>query len=824
MKATSPNRVAFGTLAILLLCMLLAGCQPAVERAQGIQNVTYGLSQGDILGQTFTSRFDGLGAIGVVIQDAPANPGTVVLNLFDNAAQETLLRQVELPTDSISQPGLTYFYFPPVAGSSREDYFFSLQWKGKGSISLGSANGESYQDGSLYANGVPQDAQLSFDLIYGRRLMLAGLLQEFARSLAYLLVAAFLWIVPGWGFLSILYARWETLGTWAKIGLSGGVSLAFYPILMLWTDLIGVHLGAAYAWLPPLAGMVAILYRNYKKLTITNLRQARFHAPTWPAIAMFFVVTALIAVRLWAIRDLPVPLWGDSYQHTVIAQLLVDHGGLFTNWQPFAEMESFTYHFGFHSQVAAFHWITRLPITASVLLAGQMINILSVISLVPLAQRINRNPWSGVFTMLLAGMVMTMPMVYLNWGRYTQLTGLTLLAAWVYLAWDYFDAGKIRWPAITLTAVTLAGLALTHYRVLIFGIVFLVAYALLNVRLKQIGMYLKQVLWMSLPAIILVAPWYWHAVSSRMAFIFSRQMTTPPSQRSAAFMDANAIGNIFNYLPTWICLLLPVLIGIALWHRKKEIAILSLWWYLIFLAANPQWFDLPGMGVLTSFAVMISLYVPASLILGSSAAWFMDYLQTKAQSVPSRSARWLQVGAPIALCVSVILVALIGIPARAQDIDPVQNTLVTQADIRAARWIDQNLPEQAHFLVNSFFAYNNTSIVGSDGGWWLPILANRQTNLPPLPYVSEKGAWPEYRVWVNSLVADIQEKGITNPDVLADLSERGLEYIYIGQKQGSVNSPEPLLELDTLLSDPRFVPVYQQDRVWIFQIVDQPSP
>ncbi|MFN2280805.1 MAG: hypothetical protein ACK2TZ_03005, partial [Anaerolineales bacterium] len=77
---------------------------------------------------------------------------------------------------------------------------------------------------------------------------------------------------------------------------------------------------------------------------------------SWPRLALLFTIALIIAVRFWVIRSLDAPMWGDSYQHTMIAQLIVDHGGLFDSWQPYAEMTTFTYHFGFHSLVAVFHW------------------------------------------------------------------------------------------------------------------------------------------------------------------------------------------------------------------------------------------------------------------------------------------------------------------------------------------------------------------------------------------------------------------------------------------------------------------------------------
>jgi hypothetical protein len=148
------------------------------------------------------------------------------------------------------------------------------------------------------------------------------------------------------------------------------------------------------------------------------------------------------------------------------------------------------------------------------------------------------------------------------------------------------------------------------------------------------------------------------------------------------------------------------------------------------------------------------------------------------------------------------------------------STLVTRPDIQAAEWIQQNTPQDALFLVNSIFAYGDTLIVGSDGGWWLPLLARRQTTLPPINYSSESGPRPDYTPWVNALTTEIQNKGITHPDVLALLHARGVTYVYVGQRQGRVNYGGPYtLEPVQLLANPYFRPVYHQDRVWVFEIV-----
>jgi len=154
-----------------------------------------------------------------------------------------------------------------------------------------------------------------------------------------------------------------------------------------------------------------------------------------------------------------------------------------------------------------------------------------------------------------------------------------------------------------------------------------------------------------------------------------------------------------------------------------------------------------------------------------------------------------------------------------RDFNVMAGALATRPDIRAAEWIQENTPQDARFLVNSFFAYGDTVIVGSDGGWWLPLLSQRQTTLPPLTYGSEGGPHPDYIQWINALTTEIQNKGIAHPDVLALLRARGITYVYIGQRQGRVNYGGPyVLDPKQLLASPNFRLVYHQDRVWVFEV------
>jgi hypothetical protein len=120
-------------------------------------------------------------------------------------------------------------------------------------------------------------------------------------------------------------------------------------------------------------------------------------------------------------------------------------------------------------------------------------------------------------------------------------------------------------------------------------------------------------------------------------------------------------------------------------------------------------------------------------------------------------------------------------------------------------------------LINSFSAYKGSSVVGSDGGWWLPLLAGRPVSVPPLPYTSEQGPLPDFRLYVNALSQTINEQGITSPAALAMLRDRHIDYVYLGQRQGQVNHPEGGMDPRDLLRCPAFELVYRQNRVWIFR-------
>jgi hypothetical protein len=125
--------------------------------------------------------------------------------------------------------------------------------------------------------------------------------------------------------------------------------------------------------------------------------------------------------------------------------------------------------------------------------------------------------------------------------------------------------------------------------------------------------------------------------------------------------------------------------------------------------------------------------------------------------------------------------------------------------------------------VNSFPAYGGTLVVGSDAGWWLPLLAGRANSVPPLNYGTEKGPSPDYINQVNSLTWKLQKQDMDAPETVQMLCERGFTHVYIGQREGRVNYSGPhVLSLEEMLRSPAYSLIHQQDKVAILGISCNP--
>jgi hypothetical protein len=412
-----------------------------------------------------------------------------------------------------------------------------------------------------------------------------------------------------------------------------------------------------------------------------------------------------------------------------------------------------------------------------------------------------------VVAVLLAGLLAQMPMFYTNWGRYTQLTGQIILPVAVWGVWGALETPQRDWRTLVLAWVALAGLGLTHYRVLIFFAPFLLAFLLLKLRSSKLRPLLVRMVWLGLVATVLVLPWYLNVLAGKLVTTVATSVALGAQHEEVAalFEQSNAPGSLTTYLPAWLWLLLPLSVGWGLWQRRRGVVLLALWWFGALLLVNPHWLHLPGTGPLTNFALFLAAYLPVGVLVGAAAGWLIGTGRSRVTA------------ALLLLCLSGV--ALWGATERLDDIDVETHTLVTPADRRAFAWVRENTPPDARFLVNAFFTYNGTAIVGSDAGWWLPLLAHRQTMLPPLTYNSEQGPTPDYIATVNRLVFEIAQRGIDDPQVQALLRERGITHVYIGQRQGSVNSGGVvLLPLEQLRASPHFRLLYDEDGVAIFAL------
>lgn len=813
-KRLTPGSI-FLNLLLGLLFLALTGCNSLVDRDQPAVNreiASVLLTADQSVGQTFVARHGGLDGVEFWLALQPGSRGTLRAHLRAEPQASLDLAQATLSLEQVTTPGFYRFSFPQDNHSRGVYRYVFLELDGVGAVQVGAAAGDTYIDGAAYQNHEPVDAQLAFRLTYNLVGAALELGEAMLQGIGLLCLAALLYLVPGYALLAWFWPG-ESLPWPARLGLAAGVSLAIYPVLFLWTDLFGIHLGALYAWLPVAGGMVALVwrYRQWRpQQGWAALRVWVRSSEVWPDIALIIILALIFGVRLLVVRTLDAPLWGDSYQHTVIAQLLVDNGGLFDSWEPYTPYQGLTVHYGFPAFVALLSWSTGLAMAKATLLVGQLVNGLAILSLYPLAIRLAEGRrWAGVGAILAAGLVSPMPAFYVNWGRYAQLAGQAVLPVALWLLWDVADrrAGIIKSAA--LAGLALAGMTLCYYRMPLYYAPFVAVWLVVWGGLrwgKAFRPWLAGLVRLALVALIgigLTLPWSFYVMGGTLATAVSAGVShQSPLVRVLADYQVWKQITTFVPWPLWGGALLGL--SMALVRRHWLVTIAGLWVLLLALWVLGWLIGLPGANMMQNFAIVIALYIPVGLVTG----WLIGAV-----------AEWLGHRVTAIIC---LILAFWSAPGLVRIVDS-SYILVTRPDMRAMAWIQEHISPDARFLVEGFRIYEGRSAVGADAGWWIPLLTRRQNTMPPqYALLNEVPVEAGYSQQLVDLIAHLEKHSPSSPAGIQRLCELSITHVYIGQRAGKVGSGAvQLFAADDLAGSTFFQPVYHEDGVWIFALVPE---
>lgn len=817
----------------LAVFTLLTSCSPWVVINQSTNDRWINLDSESTVGQTFVADYSGLQAVYFLLSPQSSGEGTLVLHLRGGPESSTDFINVKLPIKSISSSKSYRFDFPRISKSDNQYYYAFLSVEGEGSVRVGIGPADTYQEGAAYQNHKPEEAQLTFSLDYDRSDLTVGVIKQIIQFALLSIIGTLIFTIPGWAVLNLFWKGWNELSWFEKLPIGIGVSMAFYTLIVLFEFLLNIKLGMWYVWIPVLVGTVFMVWRSrYVLLALKSRRNllnsefisvVRNSSSFWPNVSLIVILGLILITRFWAMHGLNGPMWNDSLHHTEISQLIFDNRGLFTSWLPYTPYQTFSMHFGFPLMASILSWITGMSSPQAVLYTGQIINIFAALALYPITVKLTHgNRMGGVIAVLAAGLLSPMPAFYINWGRYAQLAGQVVFPIAMWMMWEVLDwqlvtsthskRATLPWAKITITASVIAGMILFEYRMIFVITSFVIAlcigelikHARRNTRILFLELW--SILIIGLLTIVLFFPWSVRLQQSNLINYtdFNREID---SLINLVKQDYKTWLNIDFYLPTRLLIL-----GCIAWLWaiiKKNWSIVSLGIWVILMASLYLLIilQIPWIQYVQSFAVVISLYIPVSILAG--------YLVAE---VINRYFHWKPT--VIAVSFTVFILGILGAWNQRNISDPGIFAFVTRPDIRAMVWIQDHIPPDSLFLIEGMHENWVTNVIGTDAGWWIPVLAHRGNTIPPQYALANEIPIAEgYSQKVVDLEATLEKDGVVSEAGIKKLCDYGISHVFIGQKQGTVgNVGKPLFTHDELASSQIFHLIYQQDRVYIYSV------
>jgi len=574
--------------------------------------------------------------------------------------------------------------------------------------------------------------------------------------------------------------------------LAFGSSLGFWILLLIWLDLFDISINSLFVRILFSLLFLFLFFRLF--LIKEKILEWVKNKKNYPELLIIGFSLFIIILYLYYYRNLIAGMGSDSMHHTLISSLFIENGQIPDDYGPYAPVVTFSYHFGYHAYTAAMTLLSGIAPRLMVVISGAILMGLASLAGGALVHYLTKRTLLGVASAAIIGIIYVFPSYSLIWGRYTQLMGTIMLMIYLLALhfWDNEQEFSFNFSPI-LILITI-GFIFSHYRIVIAGIIFtLILLVVRKNSLETLKQHVTQWLFIPFGALISSSPWLIKLFIARQDGYEAIGVVT-----KEGFFSLERLGPLFHSeVQTWILISLSVIaVIIGFIKKNRMILLVSLWTLVLGIVTQPALFGY----IIDPVTTIISSYVPITILIGLG----LTILLSKGLS---NSSRWVIKS----IILFVIFVGIILGVNRWNNYNFSRLTHVSSDDLTAANWIKSNTDPNSLFMINSYqFPINDNLIIGLDGGYWLPVIAERQTVVPPMIYQVEKLSNPE--ALNKTLLFHKLEGKLTAKENLTFLHENEVDYVYIGSRGGIINE-------NSLIDSEYFELIYQKNHVSIYKIL-----